>query len=748
MGPFVFLDIETTGIDPSREHIIEVACIKWADGEVLGKFESLVNPGVPIPREVSIITGIADVDVKNAPKFSEIKKTLFDFIGDLPIAGHNIAFDMGFLKMHHASLKNPEIDTVALARILLGKEPSYALEVLMSKYFPSNRGSHRAMADTETALAFFDFLLGRIAEIPEEAMNSIIKVLGKSDWAGKQVFFERKIAPHKKAECLARRGRESSDAQSATIMPANAPQWNDEIIGNFSGGAKIILQSSAELPLAAFKNQPVIIAYSSFRKRNALIFKAKSENIPTMVLKEPQFYLSPSKLNEKLEAPAVSAEETPFLLKLILWSAETLSGDRDEITLAREEYGMFESVADAEGTDTFWEKALKQASNSTIVILHHAAFAKGLAAEIARRVKIKPGLIILEAGNLEDNFSFALQQKYTIADLQPHFGKKAVIIFGLLGIFHSHFSSPDAFGFNGSVIMDQNARQSIEWKRFIEAVNNLPSCKKKDEIAAALNARENHVQWINSFADEVSYCSAPVALGGIFQKNIEPFEKIIVQSDALSGDESFSFIKDIFELDSTWEEFKHDMNPWFGDLHIEFAKDFPEPNTGGYFSSCVKLFNRIIESKKGRVVFILNSKKTVEAIYQALIPISQKSGARLLAVGYSGGAGKSVSLFLANPDSSVLLSTHQILAFFGELEPYLDTIVFQKIAFDYPDNPLASARANQFENGFNQYTLQRAIIRFRELLIELGKMPSNGQPKTCWILDSRLHTRDYGKMFL
>lgn len=188
MGPFIFLDTETTGFDPGRNQIIEIAAIKWADFKVLDRFESLINPHVKLPQEISLLTGISDSMVASSPRFSDIKETLIDFIGELPIIGHNIAFDLSFLKSHHAELPNPKIDTMALARILLRKEKSYALEVLMKKHGLPLRDSHRAMADTETTLAFFEFLLKKIEEIPASVFTALENVLQKSDWPGRMVF--------------------------------------------------------------------------------------------------------------------------------------------------------------------------------------------------------------------------------------------------------------------------------------------------------------------------------------------------------------------------------------------------------------------------------------------------------------------------------------------------------------------------------------------------------------------------------
>lgn len=188
MGPFIFLDIETTGFDPYQDQIIEIAAIKWADFKILDRFENLVRPHEKIPQEIILLTGISDKLVSDAPKFSDIKAALLNFISDLPIIGHNISFDLSFIKSHHAELPNLKIDTMALARILLLKEKSYALEVLMKKYGLPLRDSHRAMADTETAVSFFEFLLKKIQEIPAPVFAAIKTTLEKSEWPGRMAF--------------------------------------------------------------------------------------------------------------------------------------------------------------------------------------------------------------------------------------------------------------------------------------------------------------------------------------------------------------------------------------------------------------------------------------------------------------------------------------------------------------------------------------------------------------------------------
>ncbi|MEK9132426.1 MAG: helicase C-terminal domain-containing protein, partial [Patescibacteria group bacterium] len=269
--------------------------------------------------------------------------------------------------------------------------------------------------------------------------------------------------------------------------------------------------------------------------------------------------------------------------------------------------------------------------------------------------------------------------------------------------------------------------------------------QKQESIIKALLPEENLIKWISSFANEVIFNSAPFNLGEYFRNCTTNFSQILMHDASVSADGSFKLIREIFELDSSWsaikEDFKGEIEPT---LSLKFYEKFPNPYSSGYFKKCVALFSEIIKIKKGKCLFLMSSKKTVEAMYSALLPYAQDCDSRLLGVGPSGGVGKSLALFLDKPDSSILLSTNQVLPFLHEFERHIETIVFQKIPFDPPDDPILSARGSQFDNGFEQYNLPRAIMRFREILNILGRGNSK---KICHLLDSRLSNKDYGQLF-
>lgn len=528
---------------------------------------------------------------------------------------------------------------------------------------------------------------------------------------------------------------------------------------------KILLESSSEIKFEKLKNQKTFAVYGSKRKRDKLLVLAKNAGISVCDLKSGAFYLSPKKLQQELDKKSFSDFETIFLLKIINWQAQTSTGDREELTFEREQYGFFDLISDSEGNDVFFKKALEDAEKCEVILIHQYDFAKGLADKIPDVGECE--LIIVEASKLEDNFTNALKKRFTETDLRPFFGDKMTIFFGLLGIFYERFLPADSAEFRGDVVLNNKNCASIEWRRVMETAQNLPEHPKKDELISALTQTQNNVSWISSFYNELSFTSAPISISDNFQNRILPFQKITLQSPALSAGENFSFIKGIFRLGDEWQQIFSPVgitknvegllrsltsqgeglamtNP-YGNLKIEVLKNFPAPNTNDYFQKSQKLFMEIIEREKGGLLFILSSKKAVEALYSILLPETEKLGVKLRAVGASGGMGKSLALFLENPTGSILLATNQILAHFEEIEDEIKVVVFQKIPFDLPFDPLVSSRSAQFRNGFKNYSLPRAIMRFREMLIDLSK---NETTKSCYILDSRLLTQDYGRFFL
>lgn len=151
LGTFVVVDTETTGLSAGRDEIIEVAAILFDSWTPITKFETLLKPKKEIPRDITKLTGISNEMVSDSPAFYEILDSLYDFIGNYNIVGHNLKFDMGFLYKNGLdtfSQKRKYFDTLDIARKTLKDMPNYKLETLSNYYnIRDNSTAHRALSD-------------------------------------------------------------------------------------------------------------------------------------------------------------------------------------------------------------------------------------------------------------------------------------------------------------------------------------------------------------------------------------------------------------------------------------------------------------------------------------------------------------------------------------------------------------------------------------------------------------------------
>lgn len=149
---YCVIDIETTGLDPEYDEIIEVGAIKVEDGQVVDEFASLVKPSEPISDFISELTGITNKMLKKAPSAYDILPAFFQFVGKSIVVGHNVNFDINFLydnnmMLFNKAMDNDFIDTMRISRRLLNDLPHHRLRDLVDYYELSDIGAHRVLSD-------------------------------------------------------------------------------------------------------------------------------------------------------------------------------------------------------------------------------------------------------------------------------------------------------------------------------------------------------------------------------------------------------------------------------------------------------------------------------------------------------------------------------------------------------------------------------------------------------------------------
>ncbi|MEE9117760.1 MAG: exonuclease domain-containing protein, partial [Calditrichia bacterium] len=202
---FVVVDLETTGLDPTEDRIIEIGVVRYVDGQEKETFETLVNPDVPIPDFITKLTGITDKDVLKSPQINEVFDSLSLFIGNSPIIGHQINFDAAFLEYHlrikyndfgdwdsesqrFKYLTNIRMDTLFLSRIFLPFLQRFKLGTVAAYFGIDLERAHRAIDDARASGKIFLELTERVFACDLQSLRLIIRLLYRNSARVKNYF--------------------------------------------------------------------------------------------------------------------------------------------------------------------------------------------------------------------------------------------------------------------------------------------------------------------------------------------------------------------------------------------------------------------------------------------------------------------------------------------------------------------------------------------------------------------------------
>jgi len=190
-----FLDLETTGLESELDSIVECSFVV-TDLELheLDRFDAVLVPErTSLTPFVEQLTGITQVEIdENGKKLADVRDEILRKIGDAPIVGHNIDFDVNFLESHGVPVrKNGRIDTHELARIALVGLESYSLEVISHQFELAHADAHRAMSDVQACVQLWPILKNKISQLPREAVPGFDDFFAKkTDWLAGDLFRE------------------------------------------------------------------------------------------------------------------------------------------------------------------------------------------------------------------------------------------------------------------------------------------------------------------------------------------------------------------------------------------------------------------------------------------------------------------------------------------------------------------------------------------------------------------------------
>jgi DNA polymerase-3 subunit epsilon/ATP-dependent DNA helicase DinG len=392
MTIIVSLDIETTGLDENREAIIEVAAVKFNGRRIEGEFNTLINPGKQIPDFITGLTGIDNAMVRNAPRLRDIAHELTAFVGDAPILGHNVKFDIGFLRKAGLFEYQQTIDTYELASVLMPAASRYNLGALGQQLNIPLPATHRALDDARVTHACYARLLDLASELPLETLQEIVELGNFVDWDAGWAFeqalqarVKEGIKPKKTTRAslpkptLAQTTQKDSPPvqrteepipldpeEVASILEYGGPfsqyfesyehrgeqvEMLKAVTNALSQGKHLMVEAGTGVgksfaylvPAAWFafqNNTRVVVSTNTINLQDQLIKKdipdlkaALSMDVRAAVLKGRANYLCPRKVGFMRSHGPANANEMRVLAKLIVWQLENTSGDRNELNL-------------------------------------------------------------------------------------------------------------------------------------------------------------------------------------------------------------------------------------------------------------------------------------------------------------------------------------------------------------------------------------------------------------------------------
>jgi DNA polymerase-3 subunit epsilon/ATP-dependent DNA helicase DinG len=349
-----------------------------------------VKPSVEIPARITTLTGISQEDVDTAPTLQEILPDLRNFIGQFPLLGHNISFDVGFLQKHGLALHNPTLDTYELASVLMPTAPRYNLTSLSEQLGSSDlTDAHRALSDTIATCNIYWILWNKLLNLPLNVLQEIVNASAGMNWearlpfeaalairvktamvSGEDLSFDEPFEASTDEWELLRPNAEyqllDADELAAIIEPGGLieniiPGYESRqsqvrmlktvtnalsseqhlIIEAPTGTGKSIAYAIPAIYWAAANNERVVISTATIALQDQLI----RQDIPLLqevlgidfkaaVMKGRSNYLCPRRLRTLRRRPPTSIEELRVLAKILVWlQEEGASGDKGDISL-------------------------------------------------------------------------------------------------------------------------------------------------------------------------------------------------------------------------------------------------------------------------------------------------------------------------------------------------------------------------------------------------------------------------------
>ncbi|MHB8587613.1 MAG: helicase C-terminal domain-containing protein [Candidatus Dormibacteraceae bacterium] len=464
MPEYAALDLETTGLDPARDRVIEIGAVAFTPQRVTTTLERLVDPGRAVPETVLRLTGIKPEELRGAASPDSALRELADFLRGRQPVGHGARLDVDFLAA--AGLWDPAteiLDTLDLARILLPAAASHSLPLLVTEMGFIQPRPHRALDDADATRQLLLRLREEAGVLDENLKESMLALVAPYEWPIARFFADALTAPNPDSDSASTEVADSVRGKAAEPPPDDPsllaamlgpdgplagalPGYEHRepqlqmllavaqiqarggtlVVEAGTGTGKSLAYLVPSIARAVRHGERVVISTNTHTLQEQLMVKdlpGLREWLPwdfkACLLKGRSNYVSLRRWRRFLADPCKDPDELKFKLKVMLWLHTTSSGDRSELRLHGREEVLWAQIAsdplDCVGIhctreDCYVHRARAEAEASDLVVINHALLLAD--AEVGGGLLPEFGhLVVDEAHHLEEAATQGLRQE-------------------------------------------------------------------------------------------------------------------------------------------------------------------------------------------------------------------------------------------------------------------------------------------------------------------------------------------------
>ena len=461
---YAALDLETTGLDPARDRVIEIGAVAFTPDHVTTTLERLVDPGRAVPEMVLRLTGIRQEELRGAASEESALRELADFLHGRQPVGHGARLDVDFLAA--AGFWDPSteiLDTLDVARILLPAAPSHSLPLLAVEMGFTQPRPHRALDDADATRQLLLRLRDEAAALDEALKESMLALVAPYEWSIARFFAEALIAPNpdpgpaptEVVDSIHRRSGDAPPDDPALMVALLGPEGplagvlpdyehrepqlqmllavaqiqargGILVVEAGTGTGKSLAYLVPSIARAVRHGERVVVSTNTHTLQEQLMGKDLPGlrawlpwDFKAVLLKGRSNYVSLRRWRRFLAEPCRDSEELRFKLKILIWLHSTESGDRSELRLHGREEVLWANIAsdplDCVGIhctkeDCYVHRARAEAEAADLVVVNHAL----LLADAEVGGGLLPDfdhLVVDEAHHLEEAATRGLRQE-------------------------------------------------------------------------------------------------------------------------------------------------------------------------------------------------------------------------------------------------------------------------------------------------------------------------------------------------